>query len=264
MTDRTTTEKDWENYYQSRDNLKKYIQINIDDFRNLPHKKITQKFKEYYKHGSIIELGAGDSDMLIDLCKRFNIIECYGLDYVESACDRLNEKSLNAGVKIKTVNEDMFQPQQELIEKFDFSMSYGVVEHFKDLSGVIKAIKNFVKPNGIVFTLIPNNKNTIYGYLMRKWNVDVYNNHVMYDEKDLKVAHELNDLEILWSGHIASSNFGMLSWCFVNRKKGISYWIYKQLTRVSKAIWYVENKFNLDLSSTWFSPYIICVAKRKP
>ncbi len=98
---------------------------------------------------------------------------------------------------------------------------------------------------------------------MRKWNIDVFNAHVMYDAEELRAAHEAVGLEILWNDHLVSSNFGLLSWCFNNNQQGLNYWIYKQLTRASKIVWFFESKFSALKPTKYFSPYIVCIARVK-
>lgn len=258
---RASSVSDWEGYYESRGEPDRYQPTDITDFRNLPHKIILDTVGEHFHGGRILEVGAGDSDILIDVCRRFNPTECYGLDYVESACDRLALKAKQAGAPIKTICADMFSPPQELTRKFDFVMSFGVVEHFHDLPEVLRAIGNFATSGGVVFTLIPNHKKTIYGFLMRRWNLNVYNAHVMYDAQDLEAAHRQAGLEIIWNGHLVSSNFGMLSWCFKEGGAGLKYWFFKQLTRLSKVVWLVESRIGLLKPSPALAPYIICVAR---
>lgn len=266
--DRASTVNDWNEYYDSRGDVSVYKHTDIKDFRNLPHKILIDTVEQFIGFNenkvldnSVIEIGAGESDLLIDICKRFNPKEVYGLDYLQSACSRLAIKAKQANTNINIVHADMFSPPEEMKGKFDFVMSYGVVEHFHDLKNVLQNIATFSKKDGTIFTLIPNNKNTIYGWLMKKWNIDVYNTHVMYDINDLKKAHKDAGLEVVWCEHIVSSNFGMLSWCFKYKHKGLNFWLYKQLTRISKVIWFLESKTKLLKPRKSFSPYIVCVSK---
>lgn len=258
---RVSTVEDWEGYYDSRFKSDKYNTVDISDFRSLPHKIILETVQKYYRGGNVLEVGAGDSDMLIDICKKIDPPECYGLDYVESACNKLLQKTTNAGLNIDVVCADMFSPPDYMKNKFDFVMSYGVVEHFHNLPAVLRAIASFATDGGIMFTLIPNNKNTIYGFLMRCWNKDVYNSHVMYDASDLEEAHKNAGLELLWTGYLVSSNFGMLSWCFRDRNDGLKFWLYKQLTRMSKLVWLAESRIGLLKPLRAFAPYIVSVSK---
>ncbi len=255
-----STVGDWEGYYGARD-LSEYKALDYDDFRNMPFMLIFDKIKEYFPGGAVLEVGAGDSDILIEVCKKLFPTSCTGLDYAELACNKLAEKSKKADADVAVVCADMFAPSPELLGKFDFVMSHGVVEHFYDLPKVLKAISSFAKPGGVVFTLIPNLKKTVYGWLMRHWNKDVFDTHVMYDLDDMLEAHRLIGLDVVWGDYLCSSNFGMLSWCFKGREYGFNYWIYKQLTRVSKLVWFFESKFSKLKPSRSFAPFIVVVSR---
>ena len=252
---------EWAGYYEARGEEVSFQQLDLTNFRHLHHKIVHDKFREYFRGGSLIEVGAGDSERLIDVSKRYSPERAVGLDYIQGGCDRLKKKAHQAGAKIDVVCADMFSPPAELKGSFDFVMSYGVVEHFHDLPGVVRAIASFAKPGGIVVTLIPHNKNTLYGRLVYRWNRKVYDAHVLYDAAELENAHKAAGMTVLWNGHLVSSSFGMLSWCFKDRETGFSYWIYKQLTRVSKAVWFIESKLGLFRPRRYFSPYIVCVAR---
>lgn len=251
---------EWAGYYEARE-AAEFQQLDIDDFRNLHHKIVMDKIREYFNGGSVLEVGAGDSDRLIDVSKRFNPTEAVGLDFIQAGCDQLKAKAARANANVDVVCADMFAAPPELHAHFDFVMSFGVVEHFHDLPGVVSAISSFAKPGGIVFTLIPNNKDTVYGKLMLRWNKQVYDAHVMYDADDVRKAHEAAGLRILWNGHLVSSSFGMLSWCFKDRRPDFTQWIYTQLTRVSKVGWFLESRFGLFRPTRYFSPYIVCVGR---
>lgn len=262
--DRASSVDDWEGYYGSRGEVNYSGVVDINDFRHYPHRLLIETIERFIGgKESVIEIGAGDSEILIDIARRFNPKKVYGLDYLETACTRLSEKSRQAGVNVQTVCADMFSPPKDMVNSFDFVMSYGVVEHFHDLAEVLRAIGNFVTDDGLVFTLIPNNKKTIYGWLMKKWNIDVYNAHVLYDLDDLKQAHKKAGLDVVWADYLVSSNFGMLSWCFKDTQEGLNFWIYKQLTRASKLFWFFESKLGAIKPTKYFAPYIVCVSRPK-
>ena len=75
--ERASSIQDWEGYCSSRE--KSIFQsIDINDFRNFSYKILIDRIKEVINEGgnscnkSVIEIGAGDSDLLIDICQRFN------------------------------------------------------------------------------------------------------------------------------------------------------------------------------------------------
>ena len=272
MPDKRTSIQDWSQYYHSRNhNEACHKAVNFNDFRNTPHKlilseigKIIDAKRNQDKEPNILEIGAGDSNILIDIANRYNLKnEIYGLDYLQEACLRLRKKAEKQGIPIKTICADLFSPPPALLGRFDIVLSFGVVEHFTDLTHVIEAISKYASKNGLVFTLIPNNKDGIYGWMMKKFNKKVYDSHVLYSKSDLENAHNQAGLQVLQCKYLVSSNFGMLSWCFADRKRGFLYWIYKQLTRVSKTVWFFESKFGHLKPVSLFAPYILCTAVKK-
>ena len=99
LDERASTPEDWEGYYSARGEVL-HIPIDYNDFRNMPYKLVFEKIKEYFGGGSVLEVGAGDSDALIEVCKKLAPSSCFGLDYVETACDRLSNKAKSAGVGV--------------------------------------------------------------------------------------------------------------------------------------------------------------------
>jgi 2-polyprenyl-3-methyl-5-hydroxy-6-metoxy-1,4-benzoquinol methylase len=267
MTDknpnRTTAQEDWVTFYSSRTEVSATWQAPDEaDFRNLPHASLMNLLARYCG-GEVIEVGGGDSHLLIDIQKRFQPARTVGLDYLSLACKMLSERASHAGAPIEIVCADMFEPPSELLGAFDMVMSHGVVEHFTDLDGVIAAIADFAKPGGAVFTLIPNVKGSIYQGLMKRWSQKVYDAHVPYDATDLAIAHEKAGLKIESCAYFLSSNFGMLSWCFADRpKRGLAYRGYVWLTRLSKLGWWFERRFFPLPATRWCAPYIVCFARK--
>lgn len=267
MTDktpnRTTSQGDWSVYYGSRtEEPDSWQAVDEADFRNYPHASLMRLLAQYLR-GSIIEVGAGDSHLLIDVQKRFRTERVVGLDYLPQACDLLRARARQAGACIEVTCADLYAPPTSLVGAFDLVMSYGVVEHFTDLDGVVEAISRFAKPGGIVFTLVPNVKGSVYQALMKRWSQKVYDAHVPYDVADLATAHEKAGLRIEDCRYFLSLNFGMLSWCFADRpKRGFAYRLYVWLTRLSKVSWWFEQRFFPLPATRWFAPYIVCVARR--
>lgn len=262
---RTTAQEDWAEYYGSRIKEGAAGQaVDETDFRNYPHASLMNFLADICGGGGeVIEVGAGDSHLLIDVQKKFHPARVVGLDYLPQACDLLRERAKHADANIEVACADLYAPPLELVSAFDVVMSYGVVEHFTDLDGVIAAISCFAKPGGTVFTLIPNVKGSVYQPLMRIWNRKVYDAHVPYDVADLAAAHEKAGLRIETCRYFLSSNFGMLSWCFADRPKhGMTYRLYVWLTRLSKIVWWFEYRFfRLPATRRW-APFIVCVAHR--
>lgn len=260
---RTTDPEDWAVYYGSRAQTSSaWEAIDDTDFRNHPHACLMNLLSAYLS-GDVLEVGAGDSHLLIDVQKRFQTARVVGLDYLPQACELLRSRAKEAGAHIEVACADLHAPPPDLLGAFDVVMSFGVVEHFTDLGSVIAAISRFAKPGGIVFTLIPNVKGSIYQPLMKRWNSKVYDAHVPYDTNDLASAHERAGLRIEICRYFLSSHFGLLSWCFADRPKaGFDYRLYVWLTRMSKLFWWFERRLFPLPATRSLAPYIVCVAHK--
>jgi len=254
-----TEKKYWDSLYGNDSDGKTITSQYKTDYKQLCDKLIMDKIIEFYSGDNFLEVGAGNSDWMIRVCKEFSPSYCAGLDYSEQGCELLKNKAKKNNVKIDVINADIFSPPTETLNKFDFIMSYGVVEHFKDLPNVLKTISRFSKANGLMFTLIPNMSGVI-GSLTRLLDEDIYNIHVPHDLASFEKGHHDAGLDIVWKGYLGSSNFGVLSSCF-QEQKGIKYFLYKQLTRVSKVIWLFETKLGFSFKSKLFSPYILVVSR---
>jgi len=210
---------------------------------------------------SVIEIGAGGSQWLPFLAKQYPNCSFTGLDYAEAGCKELKERAEVAKVNISTVKADLFEPPEELIGQFDILISFGVVEHFDDLSETVKALAVFVKPKGTIFTLIPNMNGTV-GYLTRKLNKDVYDLHNPHDLEALKKGHAGEGV-IEKANYICSTDYGVLSACINDESSTLARFIYLWLSRLTKLISIFELRFFRLPVSRIFSPYIYCIAKKK-
>jgi hypothetical protein len=138
-------------------------------------------------------------------------------------------------------------------------LSFGVVEHFTELSHVLLAKQKYLKDKGLMFTLIPNMAGSI-GYLTKLFNREVYEMHNPHDWNSFLAGHREAGLMVISGGYIGSTNFGVLSSCF-EKSQGFSWHTYVFLTRLTKAMGLVESKFGDLPSSRLFSPYIYAISR---
>jgi SAM-dependent methyltransferase len=207
----------------------------------------------------VLEIGAGDSSWLPYLAKKFPSSQFVGADYSEGGCALLSERAKREGVDIKVFHEDMFAENSQLHGDFDVVCSFGVVEHFDRLDRVLSAKKRYLKHNGIMFTIIPNMAGVL-GLLTRTWNRSIYDKHNPHDWRSFLLGHQQADLDVVSGGYLGSTNFGVLSSCFPDRR-GIAWNISRVLVASSMAIWLIEDKVgNLPCSKT-FSPYIFAISR---
>jgi ubiquinone/menaquinone biosynthesis C-methylase UbiE len=251
-----TEKKYWDDIHKNKET---YCPKELSGFRNACEALIFKEIKANFNGGSILEVGGGSSDWLIAITKKLQPEEAFALDFSEIGCKSIDKKSSQIGINVKSICADMFYPPTNTLGRFDLVMSFGVVEHFANLNVAIAASAAFCKPGGILYTLIPNMAG-LNGWLVKFWNRSVYDMHIPHDLETFLAGHNVPDLEVLSCEYLGSTNFGVLSAC-LQQKKGLNFWLYKQLTRLSKIIWLFESKLFRLPATRSFSPYIVSVSR---
>lgn len=235
--------------------------LDLDDFRYLPERRVVETIESVGLKGKrVLELGAGDSDILLNLSRRWQSVSTFvGLDYSNAGCISLSRRAKAVGLDLSVVHADMFSAPDELAGGFDVVYSIGLVEHFVDLAQVLAAMRHFLAPGGVILTLIPNMRGLI-GKLTRRYNSAVYDIHNPHDLRSFLDGHARAGLEVIRSAYLCSTNFGVLSSCFdTSEAKG---WrSYVLLSRLSKFLWLVESKLTELPKSAFFSPYMYAVSR---
>lgn len=254
---RLTEKEYWNATYQERESLNP---IKVEGAQNY---SVAQTLRVMNRHGGgfkkVLEIGGGGSAWLAYLASEYPACQFASLDYSEDGAELLTEFMRNSALtNIDIFKEDFFEPNVDIGE-YDFVYSHGVVEHFEDLGHALRAQAQFMSRSGRMFTLIPNLYG-ILGALTKIMNRPVYDIHVVHNLKTFLDGHRDANLRVIESGYLCSTNFGVLSSC-VRDKSGLSWFIYKQLSRLSKAIWMVERRLG-DLPATRIlSPYIYAVSE---
>ncbi|HMT06715.1 MAG TPA: class I SAM-dependent methyltransferase, partial [Pyrinomonadaceae bacterium] len=127
---------------------------------NLFTKRMDRLFSDIFRdqetEGKLfLELGCGSSIWLPYFAKRFGF-EVSGIDYSPAGVDKERAILKKAGVDGDIIQADFFDPPNELLEKFDAVYSYGVAEHFVPTERAISAFASFLRPGGVMITIVPN------------------------------------------------------------------------------------------------------------
>lgn len=262
--DGLTDKNYWEESYIKRTG--EYNSFDKNDWKDLTASQIFKKISNLIKdRKNILEAGGGDGKFISALAKENKDKNFFIIDYSEKGCELAAERAYRENVQIKIFKNDIFNPPENLINFFDFIFSFGVAEHFTDLKGFLSAKKNFLKQNGIMFTLIPNLKSPVYGKLCKSWNMEVYNSHIIHDAYSLKKGHEEAGLKVKDWGYFGSIEFGMLSMAIVKSKdpKRINELTFLWLTRISKLIHLFEYFIFRLPPTSLFSPFIYVVSEKE-
>jgi len=227
------------------------------------HELFTQIFgQEELRGKSILELGCGNSAWLAYFNKEWGL-EVSGLDYSEEGCTKSRYILDQANVKGNVILADMFDAPEELVGKFDIVCSFGVIEHFEDTTGAIKAASIFLKPGGKLITTVPNH-NGITGFFQKTFSKEIFNIHKILAEDDLKTAVKGAGLTYENSGYFI--NFSLYANPGIQGKGNPFYKIKKLLLKMSafksRIFWWIEIRTKILPGSKNYSAAIFCVGSK--
>jgi 2-polyprenyl-3-methyl-5-hydroxy-6-metoxy-1,4-benzoquinol methylase len=153
----------------------------------------------------ILELGCAASEWLPRFANEFGL-RVAGLDYSAHGCDRAREVLARSGVPGEIFCADMFSPPSEVLGRFDFVVSFGLVEHFDDLTGCLVAASRFLKSGGIAFTCIPNLRGLV-GRAQKWLGPKTYGVHNPWDMVGLTTHLEAAGFEVLNAKYVMLHDF---------------------------------------------------------
>jgi len=211
----------------------------------------------------LVEVGCARSQVLPVMASKLGF-QISGIDYSPNGCEQTRQMLDLEGIDNDIHCCDIFSIPDELIGKYDVVISFGLIEHFSETSGVVTALAGLLKPGGLIFTNVPN-MNGVTGFAQKWFNRPIYDIHVALNAEDVKRAHEAASLEVLTCDYFLPNNFGVVN-LGPNKKGSILWWGKKIslaiLARISMVVWWLEIKFKKLPVSHSFSPYINCVAQK--
>jgi len=256
--DKTSPEY-WSDYWRKSDaaeTINSPAKISLNNYQiNCFHTYFKNNIQPADRGKNVLEIGCGNSFWLPYLHKEFGL-EVYGIDYSELACQRTRDILKLSNTTGEIYYADLFNPPAELVEKFDFVVSFGVVEHFTDTAQVLSKCAVFLKKGGTMFTSVPN-INGFYGFWQKAMDLDVYNVHVPIPQEMLKKSLESAGLK-----NVHITNLGVCS-SSVTISPSVSWYSAKRiislnLNRFFKIFWLLHTKLNIKLfGSNYFTANII-------
>lgn len=229
-------------------------------------KDMANAFKKYGfvdQDKTLVEVGCARSAVLPLFAKKLGF-RISGIDYSPNGCDQTRHVLERERVQGEIYCCDIFSPPNNLIEKFDVVVSFGLIEHFSDTTEIVSSLSRLVKPGGLVFTSLPNMNGTI-GFAQKILDRGVYDIHVPLTSDMVRIAHEQAGLQVISCNYFLSTNFGVVNLNSV-QLNSIEWWIKKItlafLARMSMGVWLWERMFGPLPASHTFSPYINCIAMK--
>jgi 2-polyprenyl-3-methyl-5-hydroxy-6-metoxy-1,4-benzoquinol methylase len=232
---------------------------------------VNRKFHEYFQKvfsgmdtndKRLLEIGCANSQWLPYFVEEFGF-KVTGIDSSEIGCLKAREILSNAGVRGEVLNADFFYPPAGMSRAFDVVISFGVVEHFENTVDCINAFKQFMNTGAVIITVIPNLMG-ILGLLQKILNDQIYDKHVPLDNDMLQRAHDLSGFGNLKCNYFLSNSFGIINLNGLNpdqKRTRVKALLMRNLSRLSKVIWKIEETIGNFRASKLLSPYIICIGK---
>ena len=237
-------------------------------FRRCQHRDIARRLRELGlgKGSRVLEIGCGGSIWLPYFAREHGF-EVAGLDYSERGCAAAEQVLQREGVKGKVVCGDMFDPPpKDMAGAFDMVTSFGVVEHFTDTAGAVAACARFLRPGGVMMTIIPNLAG-LSGTALRYFNRPLYDIHVPLTAAQLGEAHDRSGLEVVGCDYLIPMWFSDWDVPAEDKRKGrrlLRDLLWYSSASLSAALWVLDDLTgNRRPASRLFSPWSVCWA-RKP
>ena len=229
------------------------------------HNYYSEFFKKFpIKGKTLLEVGCGNSVWLGYFAENFGA-KITGMDYSDIGCKKSEMILKRDNIEGEIIQSDLFNPSDNLIEKFDIVCSFGVVEHFTETEDVIKSLLKMLKPGGLLITSVPNLMG-IAGFLQKAFHRPVYDIHVPISKEYLENTLKKCGLEIVDIRYYLSVSL------HVNldpvEGKPTPYRKLKKLALkpfgyFTLLVWWIERTFGFSFpSNRFFSGGIISIAKK--
>lgn len=225
------------------------------------HRQFVRAFEGRDTKGQrLLEIGCGRSAWLPYLAREFGF-QISGLDYTEIGCEQERDILARAGIPGEIVCADLFDPPERFVGAFDAVVSLGVVEHFQDTAGCLRACARYLRPGGRIITEIPNMRGLV-GWVAKVTNRPNYDVHVPLDREELVQAHRDAGLDVLWSEYVLPMDVSLFGVGGIGPR-----WLrlpaVGAASAVASVVWALDARGLVPAPNPVTSPYIFCVAEKK-
>jgi 2-polyprenyl-3-methyl-5-hydroxy-6-metoxy-1,4-benzoquinol methylase len=205
----------------------------------------------------LLELGCGGSAYLPYFARRFGFT-VYGIDYSERGCDLAREMCDANAVTAQIFCTDFFEAPSELLGQFDVVVSFGVVEHFTDTATTLSRFAEFLRPGGLMLTIVPN-MSGLCGACQKFFSRDIFAIHEVIDTERFRKSHEDAGLTIIENEYFMFTNFGVIN--PGNNPSLLKRLIFLALKGTTGLVWAMESVLGPMPPNRFSSPYVMCVAR---
>ncbi|MCA1961646.1 MAG: class I SAM-dependent methyltransferase [Desulfomonile sp.] len=226
-------------------------------------------FQNVFRRGNphseeLLEIGCAGSFWLPYFAAEYGF-KVTGIDYSELGCELARRMLERQAVEGTVLLCDLFSPPSDLVEHFDYVISFGVVEHFEDTADAIRAASRFLKPGGHMITIVPNLAG-ILGFAQSVIDRDVWRKHVILNRDDFESAHLRAGLRVLSCTYFLAAHSGVVNFDSWKRSGHMGFLAYILVAGTgyftSCWFWALERAFGIPKPNRITSPYIVCLAKK--
>lgn len=234
----------------------------ISSVRNHAKNEFHHLFSKYIAKGkkasSLIEFGCAQS-IWLPYFVRVHGCKVAGLDYSKKGCLRARAMLKREGLFGDIMHRDLFCKKSRDKQKYDFAVSFGLIEHFDKPEKALKAMKVFLKTDGLIFTIIPNMYG-INGILQKYYSTRIYLLHRKINKNKLAKIHRKAGLKPIFVDYVLP-----LSLTIANIGPNPSYFkkcVFNLSKLLTAGFWLLDRIVFCSLSRNInFSPYLVCIAK---
>jgi SAM-dependent methyltransferase len=256
------TEKQyWENYWRAAKSGALEI---IRSPRGLSINAILDVFDKYLPVNDnfhALEIGGAPGQYLIYMARNFKY-HIHSLDYSKVGNEKTLQNLKLAKIDVNVYERNLFSRNfSNGLPQFDIVYSLGFIEHFENLTEVVKKHLDLLKPGGILVLGVPN-LGGIYKLFLERTapqHLEIHNLNSMKIENWDKFERELN-LAAIFKGYI--SGFEPLVMNKLEKKDRTAYLLN---FIVRKLVLMFSHKLNFlrKFNSRLWSAYLIGVYRRK-
>jgi SAM-dependent methyltransferase len=260
--DRTGREY-WDGWWERRP-LPRPLDPFRKGLRNYPYRRFHQFFSGIFggqgaRGQRLIEIGCAQSVFLPYFARYFGFVVA-GIDQSGLGCDRARRILEQQDVAGEIYCGDFFSPPPQTVDAFDWVLSYGVLEHFDDTAGAVRAVARFLKPGGRVITFVPN-LTGILGRYQRLLDRKLYEAHVPLSAERLAQAHRDAGLDVESALYLLP--FGLEVTGIETWGRGVAGMAVKVANAfLTRSVRLVDDHVVRLKSNRWTSPYVVCVARK--
>ena len=212
-----TDEAFWDDYWGSMQ-----LPLEVDPSRSVLASEIATFFERFLPpepRRSVLEVGGAPGQYAAFVARLGHAVTIF--DSSPIGCLKARENFELLGLQADVVEGDMFEPPPDL-PRLDAVFSLGLIEHFEDVTGAVRAHVRLTAPGGLLLLGVPNLAG-INGRLLRRLSPEFLSKHHIR-ATDLETwdrfERELG-LQRLFRGHIAGFDPSMFWRCesprFVDR-----------------------------------------------